>query len=184
MENEFHPAVSLLPETFNVQIARLRCLIDAINSNLNLSGSRFSSSMGTIPVSSASWTGLSRSSEKVGRGRGSFGFEGWSPCFRIAELFSSFHSSGSLHVLIMGDLFNPKANWSAYYMEFLKEIIELLEPLSGKLTGDTTLFRSCIFTSAEQEMVWFTSIFTSILSSCYTRAKAQTNNIFNRYKYL
>ena len=45
------------------------------------------------------------------------------------------------------------------YVEFLQKRL-LLEPLPtealySKLTGDTTLFRACIFTSAEQEMVCF-----------------------------
>jgi hypothetical protein len=36
MEIELHPAVSLLEETFNVLIAPVEMLVDALNSNLNL----------------------------------------------------------------------------------------------------------------------------------------------------
>jgi DNA polymerase I len=36
MEIELHPAVSLLPDTFNVLVAPPEMLVDAINSNLNL----------------------------------------------------------------------------------------------------------------------------------------------------
>jgi len=53
MEIELHPAISLLPETFNVLIALPEMLVDAITGNSNSSGSRFSSSVGNIPVSSA-----------------------------------------------------------------------------------------------------------------------------------
>jgi hypothetical protein len=36
MEIELHPAVSLLPETFNVLIAPVEMLVDALNSHLEL----------------------------------------------------------------------------------------------------------------------------------------------------
>ena len=36
MEIELHPAVSLTEETFNVLIAPVEMLVDALNSNLNL----------------------------------------------------------------------------------------------------------------------------------------------------
>jgi hypothetical protein len=36
MEIELHPAVSLIEETFNVLIAAVEMLVDALNSNLNL----------------------------------------------------------------------------------------------------------------------------------------------------
>ena len=36
MEIELHPAVSLLPETFNVLVAPVEMLVDALNSRLNL----------------------------------------------------------------------------------------------------------------------------------------------------
>jgi len=36
MEIELHPAVSLLPETFNVLVAPVEMLVDALNSHLNL----------------------------------------------------------------------------------------------------------------------------------------------------
>jgi hypothetical protein len=36
MEIEFHPAVSLLPETFNVLVAPVEMLVDALNSHLEL----------------------------------------------------------------------------------------------------------------------------------------------------
>jgi hypothetical protein len=36
MEIELHPAVSLLPETFNVLVAPVEMLVEALNSHLNL----------------------------------------------------------------------------------------------------------------------------------------------------
>jgi hypothetical protein len=36
MEIELHPAVSLLPETFNVLVAPIEMLVEALNSHLNL----------------------------------------------------------------------------------------------------------------------------------------------------
>lgn len=36
MEIELHPAVSLLPETFNVLVAPVKMLVEALNSHLNL----------------------------------------------------------------------------------------------------------------------------------------------------
>jgi hypothetical protein len=36
VEIELHPAVSLLPDAFNVLVALPEMLVDAINSNLNL----------------------------------------------------------------------------------------------------------------------------------------------------
>jgi hypothetical protein len=36
MEIELHPAVSILPETFNILIAPVEMLVDALNSYLNL----------------------------------------------------------------------------------------------------------------------------------------------------
>ena len=36
MEIELHPAVSLLPETFNVLVSPVEMLVDALNSHLNL----------------------------------------------------------------------------------------------------------------------------------------------------
>jgi DNA polymerase I len=36
MEIELHPAVSLLPETFNVLVSPVEMLVEALNSHLNL----------------------------------------------------------------------------------------------------------------------------------------------------
>jgi len=50
-----------------------------------------------------------------------------------------------------------KSSWPKFW--FLKKIYQLLEPSPSKLTGDTTLFRSCIFTSERREIVCFLSIY-------------------------
>jgi len=51
MEIEFHPAVSLLPETFNVLVAPDEMLVEALNSHLELQRYKIHSSVATIHAS-------------------------------------------------------------------------------------------------------------------------------------
>jgi hypothetical protein len=49
MEIELHPAVSLLPETFNVLVAPVEMLVEALNSHLNLQRYRILYVCGNYP---------------------------------------------------------------------------------------------------------------------------------------
>ena len=66
MEIELHPAVSLLPETFNVLVAPVELLVEALNSHLNLQRYKVLYIPATTPVSSAGWTAKSQSWRSVG----------------------------------------------------------------------------------------------------------------------
>jgi hypothetical protein len=62
MEIELHPAVSLLEETFNVLIAPVDMLVEALNSHLTCKATRSCMSAATILASSLGWIEISPTS--------------------------------------------------------------------------------------------------------------------------